>query len=151
MDYQIEIKDIDPVRVAYMKYRGIVTDASKVFPKVFKSIHGKTSGSPFFNYITMNSETKVGDIELCVPTNEEPIGNGIEVKILPRIKAVCVTHIGTYETLYKAYEAIDRYSKENVLEISPPFRELFIKGPGMVFKGNPEKYITEIQFPIKGE
>ena len=148
MDYQIKIKDIEPIRVAYMKYRGVVTDASKVFPNVFKSVHGKISGSPFFNYKSMNPETKRGDIELCVPTDVEAVGDGIEIKILPRIKAVCVIHVGTYETLYKAYEAIEKYSKENGLEISPPFREIFIKGPGMIFKGNPEKYITEVQFPI---
>lgn len=34
---------------------------------------------------------------------------------------------------------------------TPPFREVFIKGPGMLIKGNPDKYITEIHFPIKEE
>lgn len=149
MEYQVEIKNIEPMRVVYMKYKGVVTEANKVFPNVFKSIRGKTNGVPFFNYLSMNPETKTGDMELCVPTAELPMKNGIEVKEMPRIKAVCVTHIGAYETLNKAYEAIDRYSMENKLELVPPFREIFIKGPGMVLKGNPDKYITEIQFPIR--
>ena len=29
-----------------------------------------------------------------------------------------------------------------------PTREVYIKGPGMIFKGNPKKYLTEIQIPI---
>lgn len=149
MEYQIEIRDIEPIRVAYIPYKGIVTEANKVFPNVFKSIRGKTNGAPFFSYLAMNPETKIGEMELCVPTAEMPAGNGIEIKEIPRIKAVCVTHIGSYETMHKAYAAIDKFSAENRLQLVPPFREVFIKGPGMLMKGNPDKYITEILFPIK--
>ena len=70
---------------------------------------------------------------------------------MPRIKAVCVTHVGSYETLFFAYAAIDKYAADNGLLLTPPFREVFIKAPGMFLKGNPDKYITEIQFPIKEE
>lgn len=149
MNYKIEIKDIEPVRVAAMGYKGIVTEASKVFPNVFKAIRGKANGAPFFSYYLMNPVTKIGEMELCVPTAETPIGNGITVKEMPRIKAVCATHVGPYETIYYAYEAIDRYALENNLTLQPPFREVFIKGPGMFIKGNPNKYITEILFPLK--
>lgn len=151
MDYQIKITDIEPIRVAYMKYRGIATEANKVFPNVFKSIMGKTNGAPFFSYLSMNQETKIGEMELCVPTEEIPTGNGVEVKEIPRTKAVCVTHTGSYATLFHAYAAIDEYAKQNKLILVPPFREVFLKGPGMLLKGNPDKYITEIQFPIMEE
>ena len=151
MNYEIGIRDIEPIRVAYMRYKGIAAEANKVFPKVFQSIMGKTNGAPFFHYILMNPETRIGEIELCVPTAEVPNGNGIEVKEMPRIKAVCVTHVGPYETLNQAYAAIDSYAVENEILLQPTFREMFIKGPGMIFKGNPDKYITEIQFPIQEE
>lgn len=149
MNYEIEMRDIEPIRVAYMRYQGDVTEVSKVFPKVFQAIRGKTNGAPFFNYLSMNPETKMGDMELCVPTAEVPAGNGVEVKEMPRIQAVCITHIGPYESLYEAYAEIDRYAAENGLQLMPPFREVFIKGPGMMIKGNPEKYVTEILFPIQ--
>lgn len=149
MNDQIEIRDIEPIRVAYMRYAGVATEANKVFPKVFQSVHGKTNGAPFFNYLFMNPETRVGEMELCVPTAETPSGNGIEVKEMPRVKAICATHTGSYETLNDAYAAIDRYVFENDLKLMPPFREVFIKGPGMMRKGNPEKYVTEILFPIR--
>lgn len=151
MKYNIEIRDIEPIRVAYMKYKGIATEANKVFPNVFKAIRGKSNGAPFFNFVSMNFETKVGEIELCVPTAEIPTGNGVEVKEIQRVKAVCVTHIGSYETLGAAYTAIDKYASNNKLKLMPPFREVYIKGPGMFLKGNPDKYITEIIFPIEGE
>lgn len=149
MKYEIEIRDIEPIRVAYMRYKGNAAEANKVFPKVFQAIMGKANGAPFFSYISMDPETRIGEIELCVPTAETPDRNGIEVKVMPRIKAVCATHTGSYETLTQAYHEIDRYSAENSILLQPPFREVFIKGPGMIFKGNPAKYITEIQFPVK--
>lgn len=149
MDYQIEIKDIEPIRVVFMKYKGIVTEANKVFPNVFKAIRGKANGAPFFCYYVMDYESKIGELELCVPTTETPNWNGITVKEMPRIKAVCVTHIGSYETLNYAYEAIDSYARKNNLTLQTPFREVYIKGPGMFLKGNPNKYITEILFPVK--
>ncbi|MGL6200496.1 MAG: GyrI-like domain-containing protein [Lachnospiraceae bacterium] len=149
MNDQIEIRDIEPIRVAYMSYAGIATEANKVFPKVFQSVRGKSNGAPFFNYLSMSPETKAGEMELCVPTAETPAGRGIEVKEMPRVKAVCATHIGTYETMNAAYSAIDKYAAENDLKLMPPFREVFIKGPGMMLKGNPDKYVTEILFPIR--
>jgi effector-binding domain-containing protein len=151
MEYKIEIRDIEPIRVAYLHYKGISTEANKFFPSVFQSIRGKTSGAPFFCFYEMNPVTMMGEMDLCVPTEEIPAGNGIEVKEFPSIKAVCATHIGPYETLNQAYEAIKQYADNHKLQLLPPFREVYVKGPGMLFKGNPDKYITEILFPIKEE
>ncbi|MFL0251006.1 GyrI-like domain-containing protein [Clostridium neuense] len=151
MDYEIQVKDVEPIRIAFMKYKGVVTDANKVFPSVFKSIGGKANGAPFFCYYVMDSKSKIGELELCVPTSETPTENGIAIKEMPRIKAVSATHVGPYETMNYAYEAINRYAKEKDLHLEPPFREVYIKGPGMFFKGNSSKYITEILFPIKEE
>lgn len=149
MNYQIEIKNIEQIRVAFIKYKGVATEANKVFPSVFKAINGRANGAPFFCYYAMDQKTKIGEMELCVPTAEMPNKNGINVKDMPSIKAVCVTHVGTYETMGNAYEAIDQYAREHNLCLQMPFREVYIKGPGMFLKGNPNKYITEIQFPVK--
>lgn len=47
MEYKIEIREIEPLCVAYMSYEGDVTKANRVFPKVFQSIHGKQTGHRF--------------------------------------------------------------------------------------------------------
>lgn len=149
--YNIEICDIEPIRVAYMKYNGYALEANKVFPNVFKSIMGKANGVPFFAYYNMDRKTGMGEMELCVPTAEVPVGNGVMIKEMPRIKAVRTTHIGPYEKLSEAYNAIDQYAEEHDIKLCMPIREIFIKGPGMVFKGNANKYVTEIIIPIKDE
>ena len=92
MEYQIEVREIEPVRVAYIKYKGFAPEANKVFPNVFKSIRGQANGAPFFSYLSMSPDTKMGDMELCVPTEATPMGNGIEVKEMPRIR-LCVSRI----------------------------------------------------------
>lgn len=149
MDYSIEMRTIEPVRVAYLHYKGVATKANAYFPSVFKAIQGKASGAPFFNYHSIHPESKMGELDLCVPTEQTPFGNGIEVKTLPAFKALCTTHIGSYETLIQGYNAIYQFAKANNLELQSPFREIYIKGPGLFLKGNPKHYITEIQFPIK--
>lgn len=149
MKYNIEVRDIEPMRVVYMKYKGVASKANNVFPDVFKSVKGKTNGASFFNYWSLDPETKIGDMELCVPTEEIPRGNGIEVKQMPRTKVVCATHVGPYETLSQAYEAINTYAIQHKVTLTLPFREVYMKGPGMLWKGNPKHYITEIQFPIE--
>lgn len=41
MNYTVEIRNIEPARIAFMRYKGVVTEANKVFPNVFKSIRVK--------------------------------------------------------------------------------------------------------------
>ena len=45
----------------------------------------------------------------------------------------------------RSYEKILGYIKDKGLETVLPSREIYHKGPGMIFKGNPKKYLTEIQ------
>lgn len=149
MNYKIEIRNIEAMRTAYMSYHGIPKEANTFFPRIFKSIQGKTNGAPFFHYLHVDLETMVSDIELCVPTMETPNKKEVGIKKFPNIKALCITHFGSYETISHAYQAIVAYAKSHQIPLYDNYREVYIKGPGMLLKGNPAKYITEILFPIK--
>ncbi len=151
MSYKIEIKNIESVTAATMRYNGPMSEATKYFPNVFKSIKGKSNGAPFFCYYNVDQKTGVGEMELCVPTAETPNRMGVTIKEFPKIKALFFTHIGSYSNLPKTYEMIFKYIHENNIKIQTPWREVFIKGPGMLIKGNPDNYITEIIFPLKEE
>lgn len=151
MNYEIESKQIEPIRVAFLKVQGQVREANKYFPDVFKAIQGKSCGSPLFNYLSISPETREGIVEFCVPTEAEPSGSGVMVKTLPEIKALCTIHIGSYESLNHAYKAIEQEAKLQNIKLGMPIREIYIKGPGMILKGNPNKYITEIQIPIEDQ
>jgi effector-binding domain-containing protein len=151
MSYKVEIREIEPVRVAYTKFKGDASKANKLFPNVFKAIHGNVNGAPFFYFHSFDPATKIGEIDLCVPSEMEAKGNGVEVKEIPGMKMICTTHVGSYDLLYKAYEAINQYAMQNRIRLGVPYKEVYIKGPGMLIKGNPDNYITEIAFPFKEE
>ncbi len=48
----------------------------------------------------------------------------------------------------RSYAKIIEYIQGRNYEILLPVREVYIKGPGMIFRGNPKKYLTEIQVLI---
>ena len=148
MNYEIKIRDIEPVLAATLRFRGKHKEAGKHFPDIYKALKGQSSGSPFFCYYNKEYQ-ETADIELCVPVSEKKELKGIIIKELPRIKAVSTVHTGSYETIRYAYQALTEYITEKKLETELPVREVYIKGPGMFFKGNPDKYITEIIIPLK--
>lgn len=149
MNYTIEIRNIEPTKVALMRFNGKVQDAPKYMPAVFKSIRGQSSGAPFIGYLSMVDDKGEAEMILCVPTEQTPNGQGVEITELPGARAACLTHIGSYETMNLAYEAMRDYLTEHELALSPPCREVYIKGPGMFLKGNPYQYITELVFPLE--
>ncbi len=156
MTYEIRIKETEKMRVVYTNYQGKLENpkelfpklASKNFPKLFKSVKGKAIGAPFFNYLDFEKDSKLAKLDICLPSFEKPSSSEVLVKDLASIKVLSTIHTGPYEELIKAYKAIEDYALENKIKIQLPFREIFIKGPGRFLKGNPEKYITEIQFTI---
>lgn len=74
--------------------------------------------------------------------------DGLECHRLPAVRCVSVIHKGTYSEIGASYERALDYVLEKRLNWQIPTREIYHKGPGMIFKGNPDKYITEIQIPV---
>lgn len=148
MSYEIVKKEMAPVKVASIRYQGAYRDVGDYIGLIYKEVKGKSAGAPFNCYY--DGEFKeVADIEICVPIEDGVIAHKATIKQFPKIMALCTTHIGSYETLNLAYKAIVDYAIENGIECDLPSREIYHKGPGMVFRGNPEKYETEIVMPIK--
>jgi effector-binding domain-containing protein len=58
-------------------------------------------------------------------------------------------HKGPYDNLTRSYEKISTYVKEHGYKVKLPTREIYVKGPGMILKGNPDNYLTEIQMMIE--
>jgi DNA-binding transcriptional MerR regulator len=148
LDYTIEIKKLEPVNVASIRFKGSYKDVGKYIGAIYKAVKGKAGGTPFNLYYD-DEYKEIADIELCVPTKALVQSREVSSKQLPAIKAICTTHKGSYQTLNLAYKAIFDFAKEKGYECKLPSREIYIKGPGMIFKGNPEKYITEIVIPIE--
>lgn len=148
MNYIIEIKEIPSVKVASIRFQGSYSDVGKYIGTIYKEVMGNAAGAPFNCYYD-ECYQEIADIELCVPIKKSITAKSTTVKQLPPISAICTTHVGSYETLNLAYKALLDYTKANSIECDLPSREIYQKGPGSIFKGNPDKYVTDIMFPIK--
>lgn len=148
MNYEIEVKSIAPVMVASIRYKGKYSDVGKYIGKIYKAVKNKGAGAPFNCYYDAEFREDA-DIELCVPTTELVRDSNVTARKLPEIKAICTTHKGSYDRLNLAYKALLDYAAEHKLNCLTPSREVYLKGPGMIFKGNPNNYITEIIIPVE--
>ncbi len=151
MNYQIEVKEIAPISVASIRYKGKYSDVGKYIGTLYKAVKGDAAGAPIQLYHDAEYMEDGADLELCVPTKKNVSHPDVTVKKLPTIKALCTTHVGSYEKLNLAYKALVDYANEHSLNCVTPSREIYVKGPGMIFKGNEENYVTEIIIPIEEE
>jgi len=148
MDYKVEIKNYDEMTVASMRFKGAYSEVGKYFGPIFKEVQGKADGAPFSIYYD-DCYAEMADIEVCVPTKGLIKSTAVTAEKLPAVRAICTTHIGSYETINLAYKALTDYAAANSLETVLPSREIYIKGPGMIFAGNPNKFVTEVMIPLK--
>ena len=89
------------------------------------------------------------DYEVCMPVKGGKETDGFSLRELPGGKCVSLLHRGPYDSINRSYQKILAAVNERGYKIAMPTREVYIKGPGMIFKGNPKKYLTEIQMLIQ--
>lgn len=150
IEYIVSKQNIDDALIASIRYTGKYNDVGKYIGKLYSAVKGNVNGYPFSCYYDSEYREEA-DIELCLPTSKKINHEYIRVRELPAITALCTTHVGPYENLSMAYKAILDYAREHNLKCSVPSREIYVKGPGRIFKGNPNKYITKLVVPIERE
>lgn len=147
-DYIIEKIEIQKMLVASIRFTGKYSDLDKYVPLLYKTVKNNKNGRHFNCYYDEEC-VENADIELCIPIKKHIADTKLGCKILPRIKALHTVHYGGYDTLTLAYRAMFKYANAHNLDILTPIREIYIKSPGMIFKGNTDNYITEILFPYE--
>ena len=86
------------------------------------------------------------DFEPCFPIRKEIAADGVHVRQLPGGRCLTLIHRGPYDQLGRSYAKILQHATERKLKpvLLPRARNLR-QGPGMIFKGNPKNYLTEIE------
>lgn len=148
-DENIEKKELPEMLIAGHRMTGKYSDIGNGFKKLGPAA-GRHIGGPAFglHYCDEYRETDA-EFEACFPVKKEVSGEGIDCRKLPGGTALTLIHRGSYETIGQAYEKLINEIKEQGLQKKLPSREVYIKGPGMIFKGNPKNYITEIQILVE--
>ncbi len=80
----------------------------------------------------------------------KPAGQ-VSVRRLAGGRCVYLVHKGPYDQLGRWHAKVMEYVQGKGYEVELPTREVYLKGPGMVFRGNPRNYLTEIQVLVHGK
>jgi len=147
-EYEVIKKHLDTVQVISIRYKGRYDECGGYISKLYKAAKGGHKDVPFNIYYD-EGYSDIADIEVCLPVKKEVISKEVTFKNIPAVEVLSVIHIGPYDQVGGAYEAISQYAKINGISLSGFAREIYRKGPGMFFKGNPNKYVTEVMIPVK--
>jgi len=148
-EFEVEEKELDTLLIAGIRYKGKYEDCGPKFGEIAKKMGRNLCGKPFNLYYDCEVKEEDADIETCFPVKKGKDADGISVRELPGGRCVALIHKGAYDNLGRSYEKITAYINEKGYETKFPSREIYLKGPGMIFRGNPENYLTEIQILIK--
>lgn len=152
--FEIEEKEILPQWVATFRMTGKYEECGKGFSKLGRKFGRHMRGKPLCLFHDKEYKENDAEFEPCMPLKKEvPLpsssSEGMSVRRLPGGKCISLMHPGPYDQLKASYSRILSYAAARGHQTAVPSREIYHKGPGMIFKGNPEKYLTEIQFFIE--
>lgn len=145
----VETKTIAPRWIAGIRFRGKYSDCGSRFAALGRAVGRYIAGPPLCLYYDDEYRKDDADIEACMPIRKEISAEGVQVRQLPGGQVAVLLHRGPYELLGRSYAKILKHVREAGSEIAAPCREVYLKGPGMIFRGNPKKYLTEIQLPLE--
>ena len=147
--YDVVEKEIDPMLVAGVRMTGKYSDCGKGFSQIGRRFGRHLNGKPFCLFYDGEYRENDANFEPCMPVRKTIDVEGIHVRELDGGRCVSLLHKGPYDEIKTSYAKLMHYVKERDYELLLPSREVYIKGPGMIFKGNPKKYLTEIQFIVR--
>ncbi len=147
--FEIEEKRVDAMLIAGVRMRGRYADSGKGFARIGKQFGRQICGPCFLLHYDAEFREDDADFEACMPIRKGTPADGIDVRELPAAALVTLLHRGPCEQLGRAYASILAKVNARRYRIQLPTREVYLKGPGMIFRGNPRKYLTEIQLPIE--
>jgi DNA-binding transcriptional MerR regulator/effector-binding domain-containing protein len=150
--YTVEEKSLEPTLIAGVRLRGRYADCCKGFARIGRAMGRYICGKPMMLHYDEEYREDDADFEACMPVRQ-PKGDappdGIDLRQIPGGRCAALLHKGPYDELGSSYATILKYVKDHGFRILMPTREVYIKGPGMIFKGNPKNYLTEIQILVE--
>jgi DNA-binding transcriptional MerR regulator len=146
--FQIEEKTLAALLVAGIRMKGRYADCGAGFARISRQFGRYIRGKPLLLHYDAEYREDDADFEACIPIGNGQPAAGISVHELPGGRCVSLLHKGPYDQLGGSYAKILGYIREKKLHVLMPTREVYLKGPGMILRGNPKNYLTEIQMLI---
>ncbi len=131
--------------MAGIRVQGKYQECEQLFKRLAKKFAFQICGPAFLLYYDKEFKKDDADFEACLSIRRGVGDDTISVREFPGGNCLSLMHHGPYDGLETSYEKILNYCHDHKVKIISPIREVYVKGPGMIFKGNSKKYITEIQ------
>lgn len=144
-EFEVEEKDIDSYLIASLRWKGKYSETGKAFGKLMRAFGMNVCGKPFNLYYDEDYKDEGADIQSCVPVKKGKSKGDIVVFQIDAAKCVSLIHKGAYDQIGRSYAKLFKYLHAKNHKPILPYREIYLKGPGMILKGNPANYLTEIQ------
>ncbi len=145
---QVEEKQLESILIAGIRFKGRYPDVGKYFGKLAELMDDNIRGGPMGLYYDGEYKEGNADIEACFPVHTQRDAPGIHIRKLSGGRCFALLHRGAYEDIGNAYARLLTHLKSEGAALRLPFRESYIKGPGLIIEGNPENFLTEIQIMV---
>ncbi len=142
----VEFERFEDVLVLGLRVRARYREMGRVIGEIFRRAGRHAAGGPFCLYYEMEYTDEDADYEVCVPARQRTGIEGLDCRILPGGRAAVVTHHGPYETIGRSYAKLFAFMREKNLRPELPFREIYMKGPGIILYGDPRRFRTKLAF-----
>lgn len=148
-NYQIVEETLSLPHLLCLSVLGEFSDVGQAFGKLYRQARGKSRGKPLALYPFVElPEPPVsffGALELSEPVE---IGHNFALKSLGPIQALSLVHQGPYGSQGPSYMSIFEEASRRGFHAKAPLVERYLKGPGMIFAGNPDQYVTQLIVPL---
>jgi effector-binding domain-containing protein len=152
MDYQVSTRELAEQSVVSVRERHSPAELPAFIPGSFGLLYGHLgvlgvapAGAPFVIYHAI--EPDAIDAEVCVPVPwPVSVSDELHSRVLPVMTVARTLHVGPYEELSVAYEALNEWITKNGFVAAGPVQERYLNDPGAV--ASPADYQTEIEIPI---
>jgi effector-binding domain-containing protein len=160
MERQVEVREMADQLVLGMRFHTslekIEEDIGKAFTSIFSYLGEAAeypAGPPFALYY-INEDGEMGfdendiDMEMCVPVAKLMGGKGdVGGREVPGATVVSTLHLGPYQQVTEAYQALTAFAEANGYRFVGPAREIYLVGMGQV--EDEADYRTEIVIPVE--
>lgn len=98
----------------------------------------------------------VGRYAIPVPDHVSTVSSGasktgltVTLEVWEYGEVAEILHVGSYDSEMPTIDRLKAFIQARGLKIVGEHEEEYLRGPGMIFRGNPDRYLTLIRYPVE--
>lgn len=123
--------------------RGSYSAIGSGFLWLHKAVGSLAIGKPYAFYHDLEYREEDASFQAVFELRKKTTVEGAEITAFPATRAVRLVHTGPYGSQGVTYAKLFAYCRKKGYTVKPPIIEHYVRGPGMIFQGNPRQYRTE--------